>query len=179
NAVFFEQIGKVSATGVTLGCGQDAQGRPIFCPSTLVTREQMAAFIIRALGDFNPPTPAQQRFVDVPSGSAFYSFIEQMAVRGITLGCDTNGPLYCPTGNVTREQMAAFIIRALGQFNPPTPPQQRFTDVPPSNPFYAFIDQMAVLGITLGCDAQGTLYCPGNVVTREQMSAFLVRAFGL
>ncbi|MEP7273842.1 MAG: reprolysin-like metallopeptidase, partial [Acidobacteriota bacterium] len=33
NAVFFEQIGKVSATGITLGCGQDAQGRPIFCPS--------------------------------------------------------------------------------------------------------------------------------------------------
>ena len=75
--------------------------------------------------------------------------------------------------------MAAFLIRALGQFNPPTPAQQRFIDVSSSSPFYAFIDQMAVLGITLGCDAQGTIYCPGNVVTREQMAAFLVRAFGL
>ncbi len=179
NSAFFEHIGKMSASGVTAGCGQDLQGNPLYCPSQLVSREQMAAFIVRALGDFNPQVPGQQHFVDVPPSNVFFSFIDQMAVRGITLGCNANGPLYCPSGNVTREQMAAFIIRALGQFNPPTPAQQRFADVPSSNAFYAFIDRMAVLGITLGCDPQGTLYCPGGSVTREQMAAFLVRAFGL
>jgi hypothetical protein len=78
---------------------------------------------------------------------------------------------------VTREQMAAFIIRSLGEFNPPTPAQQRFLDVPPSNPFYNFIDRMAVLNITAGCG--GSNYCPTSAVTREQMAAFLVRAFNL
>jgi hypothetical protein len=75
--------------------------------------------------------------------------------------------------------MAAFIIRALGEINPPTPPNQRFNDVPPSNQFYNFIDRMAVLNITLGCSANPPLYCPSSVVSRLQMAAFLVRAFDL
>jgi hypothetical protein len=174
---FYTEIGKLSARGVTLGCGGGN-----YCPDASVTREQMAAFIIRALGMPNPPTPSQQRFADVPPSNPFYAFIEEMAIRGITLGCGTNGqgqPLYCPSSPVTREQMAAFIIRALGEFNPPTPQSQRFNDVPPSNIFYNFIDRMAVLQITLGCSVSPPLYCPSNSVTRGQMAAFLVRAFGL
>jgi hypothetical protein len=73
--------------------------------------------------------------------------------------------------------MAAFIIRALGEFDPPEPPMQRFLDVPPTNLFYRFIDRMAVLGITQGCG--GGNYCPTLGVTRAQMAAFLVRAFDL
>jgi hypothetical protein len=135
----------------------------------------MAAFIIRALGEFNPPTPATQRFVDVPPSNSFYAFIDQMAIRQITLGC---GPgMYCPRDVVTRDQMAALIIRGLGELNPPVPATQRYSDVPPTNPFYRFIDRMAVLGITQGCG--GSSYCPGMPVTRGQMAAFLVRAFDL
>jgi hypothetical protein len=54
---------------------------------------------------------------------------------------------------------------------------QRFLDVPPANPFYGFIDEMAVRQITLGCS--GGNYCPAAQVTRGQMAVFLVRAFGL
>src|ERR1041384_5984582 len=75
------------------------------------------------------------------------------------------------------EQMAPFIIPALGEFDPPAPPTQRFLDVPSSNVFYNFIDRMAVLNITLGCG--GGNYCPSQSVTRGQMAAFLVRAFDL
>jgi hypothetical protein len=75
--------------------------------------------------------------------------------------------------------MAAFILRGLGEFDPPTPGSQRFTDVPPSNVFYNFIDRLAVLQITLGCTADHTQYCPSSPVTRAQMAAFLVRAFDL
>lgn len=168
--LFYTEISKIYARGITVGCTGTT-----FCPDDPVTREQMAAFIIRALGDFNPPTPAQQRFGDVPPANSFYAFIDEMAVRQITVGC--GGGNYCPASPVTREQMAAFIIRALGEFNPPPPASQRFLDVPPSNPFYDFIDRMAVLNITLGCG--GGSYCPGQSVTRAQMAAFLVRAFNL
>jgi hypothetical protein len=171
---FYTEIGKLSARGITLGCGGGN-----YCPDAAVTREQMAAFIIRALHEpgYIPPTPMTQRFVDVPPSNTFYAHIEEMAVRQITLGCGGNN--YCPTTAVTREQMAAFIIRALHEpgYIPPTPMTQRFADVPPSNPFYAHIDEMAVLMITLGCG--GDNYCPTASVTRAQMAAFLVRAFNL
>ena len=170
NHPFYNEIGKLSARGVTLGC--DANN---YCPDQIVTRDQIAAFIIRGLGNFNPPTPSFQRYVDVPPSNPFYAFIEQMAVRQITLSC--GGGNYCPRQAVTRDQMAAFIMRALGEFNPPLPASQRYLDVPPSNPFYRFIDRMAVLGITQGCG--GRNYCPSQAVTRGQMAAFLVRAFNL
>ena len=176
DSVFYEFIGKVSAAGITVGCSPDGM---LFCPDQVVTREQMAAFIIRALGEFNPPLPVHQRFADVAPTSVFYSFIDQMAERRITVGCDSQGTNYCPGQAVTREQMSAFMIRALGEFNPPIPAQQRFLDVPSKNTFFAFIDQMAFRKITLGCNPLGTAYCPTSAVTREQMAAFLVRAFGL
>jgi hypothetical protein len=167
---FYTEIGKLSSRGVTLGCGGGN-----YCPDQAVTREQMAAFIIKGLGVFNPPVPAQQRFLDVPETSPFYGFIEEMAIRQITLGC--GGGNYCPAEPVLREQMAAFIIKGIGEFNPPVPAQQRFMDVGPTNGFYRFIDRMAVLGITQGCG--GGNYCPTQAVTRGQMAVFLVRAFNL
>jgi len=168
--LFYTEISKIYARGITVGCGGGN-----YCPQQAVTREEMAAFVIRALGDFNPPPPAQQRFLDVPPSNSFYAFIDEMAARQITVGCGAGN--YCPASPVTREQMAAFIIRALGEFNPPTPASQRFLDVPASNQFYNFIDRMAVLNITLGCG--GGNYCPAQPVTRGEMAAFLVRAFNL
>jgi|GEM_PF-957188 len=174
---FYSFIGKLSALGITSGCGAGN-----FCPEANVTREQMAAFIIKAKGIFNPPTNVPQRFLDVPKflnndpnqPNPFYGFIDQMGALGITSGC--GGGNYCPQANVTREQMAAFIIKALGIFNPPPPAQPRFLDVPADNQFYAFIEQMAVRGITVGCG--GGNYCPKDNVTRGQMAVFLVKAFG-
>jgi hypothetical protein len=169
---FYAVIGKLSARNVTAGCGGGN-----YCPDQVVTREQMAAFIIRALGEFNPPTPPSQRFTDVLASSPFYSYIDRLAVLNITAGC--GGGNYCPSAVVTREQMAAFLIRALGEFSPPLPPSQRFNDVVATNPFYNYIDRLAVLNITAGCSASPPLYCPADAVTRAQMAAFLVRAFNL
>lgn len=174
NDSFYTDIGKLSARGVTLGCGNGN-----FCPADPVTREQMAAFIVRAKGEFNPPTPPSQRFNDVPPSNLFYNFIDRLADLQITLGCTPDHLMYCPADPVKRDQMAAFLLRGLGEFNPPTPPSQRFSDVPPSNVFYNFIDRLAVLQITLGCTPDHLMYCPNDSVTRAQMAAFLVRAFNL
>jgi hypothetical protein len=169
---FYTEIGKLSARGITVGCGGGN-----YCPNDPVTRDQMAAFIMRALGEFSPPAPTSQRFPDVPPANVFYNFVDRMAVLGITVGC--GGGNYCPASPVLREQMAAFIMRGLGEFSPPIPGMQRFTDVPPANVFYNFIDRMAVLNITLGCTPNHLFYCPTDAVTRAQMAAFLVRAYNL
>jgi hypothetical protein len=170
--IFYEFIGRLAARGVTLGCASGT-----YCPLSTVSHGEMSAFVIRALGMTSPPAPPSQRFADVPSSYVFYSFIEQMGARGIWTGCP--GGNYCPTSPVLREQMAAIMIRGRGEFNPPTPGTQRFTDVSPTNQYYNFIDRMAVLGITLGCIASPPQYCPTSSVTRGEMAAFLVKAFNL
>jgi CSLREA domain-containing protein len=180
NHPFYSFIGKLSARAVTLGCGNGN-----YCPDANVTREQMAIFIERALGVFTPPTPSGQTFQDVPPGLLGYPFIEDFVTRGITLGCAAGPPrLYCPTGNVTRDQMAIFIERALGVFTPPPgPATATFGDVPNSGATdfsYEFIEDFVLRGITQGCAAgPPRLYCPTAPVTRGQMAVFLVRAFGL
>lgn len=171
---FYTAIGQLAARGITSGCGSGN-----YCPNNPVTREQMSAFIVRSKGEFNPPTPPSQRFNDVPPANVFYNFIDRLAVLQITLGCTPDHLLYCPADPVRRDSMAAFILRGLGEFSPPTPPAQRFTDVPPGNVFYNFIDRMWVLNITQGCTPDHLQYCPADNVTRAQMAAFLVRAFNL
>jgi len=167
---FYLEIGKISALGITVGCGGDN-----FCPESRVAREQMAPFLVRALGEFNPPVPAMQRFDDVPPSSVYYNFIDRLAVLGITQGCSATS--YCPSVTVNRDQMSIFLLRALGEFNPPTPATQRFVDVPPTHPQYNFIDRLAALGISQGCNANPPMFCPGMPVTRAMMAAFIVRAF--
>jgi CSLREA domain-containing protein len=177
---FYEFIGKLAARGVTLGCGNGN-----YCPDANVTREQMAIFIERALGVFTPPTPSGQTFQDVPPSLTGYPFIEDFVARGITQGCQAGPPrLYCPTANVTREQVAIFIERALGVFTPPPGPgTPTFADVPNSGATdfsYEFIEDLYRRGITQGCAAgPPRLYCPTAPVTRAQMAVFLVRAFNL
>jgi hypothetical protein len=51
---------------------------------------------------------------------------------------------------------------------------ESFTDVPTSQQFYRFIENIFHNGITGGCG--DGIYCPTNPVTRAQMSVFLLKA---
>jgi len=54
-------------------------------------------------------------FRDVPRDSTFAADIAWIAAAGITRGCNPPAnDLFCPTDVVTRQQMAAFLARALG-----------------------------------------------------------------
>jgi hypothetical protein len=108
-SIFESEIERLAAAGITRGCNPPENDR--FCPDDLVTREQMAAFLVRAMGY----TDAGNRdmFVD-DNGSVFETDISRLAVAGVTLGC--NPPVndrFCPAQSVTRGQMAAFLNRAL------------------------------------------------------------------
>jgi hypothetical protein len=108
-SVFESDIERLAAAGITLGCNPPHNDR--YCPSGVVTRAQMAAFLVRAL-DLPAGTP--DVFVD-DDGLVFEADIEALAEAGVTRGC--NPPLndrYCPDTAVTRAQMAAFLVRALG-----------------------------------------------------------------
>ena len=157
---FLADIQWLVAAGITNGCGGGA-----FCPTAAVTREQMASFLKRALG---LPPPTADYFSDDWS-SGHQDDINRVAERGITNGC--GGGLYCPGQVVTRDQMASFLVRALGL--PATGHDYFWDDA--GSPHEADINRLAAAGVTTGCG--NGQYCPGSSVTREQMAAFLHRAF--
>jgi hypothetical protein len=71
--------------------------------------------------------------------------------------------------------LASVAVYYQLQVSPPG--SQIFGDVPPSNPFYQYIEALAASGITGGCG--GGNYCPNSPVTRGQMAVFLAKALGL
>ena len=113
-------------------------------------------------------------FPDVPTSQQFYAFIENLFHNEITGGC--GGGNYCPANSVTRAQMAVFLMKAkLGAAEMPPPATGTvFADVPASNPFAPWIEQLAHFGVTGGCG--GGNYCPNNPVTRAQMAVFLLKS---
>jgi len=60
------------------------------------------------------PPPATPTFTDVPTGHLFFPYVEALAASGITGGCNSAPPQYCPSSPLTRGQMAVFLAKALG-----------------------------------------------------------------
>jgi hypothetical protein len=173
-------IERYKSAGLTTGCAWVPGG---YCPGDLVTREQMAVFIMRAknCGGYTPVPVTGPVFSDVPASHWAAGFIRDFANQGITTGCAWVPGGYCPGDLVTREQMAVFLIRAThgGTYSPPAVTAPVFTDVPASHWAATFIKQFHDEGITTGCSWVPGGYCPGDFVTREQMAVFIGRAFKL
>ena len=169
NSVFENSIDWLALSGITRGCNPPVNDQ--FCPAQSVTRGQMAAFLVRALG---LTETLDNPFVD-DDGSIFEADIQRLAAAGITRGC--NPPAndhFCPDDTVTRGQMAAFIVRALGYTDHGE--GDLFVD-DDGSVFEADIDRLATAGVTLGCNPpENDRFCPHDEVTRGQMAAFLDRA---
>ena len=178
--IFHASVEKLIRNGVTAGCGGGN-----YCRNDSVTRAQMAVFLLKSkLGSgYVPPNCTGAVFDDVPcTGGIFDAWIEDLASRGITGGCNVSPPLYCPGSPVTREQMSAFLLKTdLGSgYQPPNCTGTVFDDVPCTGGIFdPWIEDLASRGITAGCSVSPPLYCPGNANTRGQMSAFLVNTFSL
>lgn len=161
-------IEALAVAGVTHGC---ALGR--FCPDRTITREQMAAFVVRAIPQ---PRATRDWFVD-DDGSIHEPSIDRLREGGITRGC--NPPRftrYCPGSPVTRGQLAVFLTEALD-----LPPSGRdaFAD-DDGHQFEQAIQALRAAGITLGCNPpSNTRFCPDQAVSRAQMATFLARALAL
>lgn len=78
-------------------------------------RHRWAIALLAAVFAIPAVALAAGRFSDVPASSPFFDDIEWVADAGVTLGCG-DGTEYCPTDNVTRQQMAAFMHRLAKYF---------------------------------------------------------------
>ena len=179
-----DYINALAARGITTGCGNND-----FCPYDSVTREEMAAFIVRALEGEPPATycSAGSPFSDVASDSTWCKYVKRLYELGITIGCGSGN--FCPDTAVSRDQMAAFLIRAFygedftctggvaGAAVACATTTPYFNDVPSvtADQFFPYIQKLYELGITVGCGNNN--YCPAESVSREYMAVFLDRAF--
>ena len=164
----------IAALGITLGCNPPDNDE--YCPAQDVTRAEMAAFLIRALGEEGNLGPYQAIFPDVPQGQWYTPYVERLANLGITEGYPDG--TYKPTGIVSRAEMAAFLVRAF----PPIvldPPTGLFTDVPATEWYAASAEDLYDRAVTKGCSANPLKYCPTDPVKRDQMASFLARILGL
>jgi len=89
--------------------------------------------------------------------------------------------MYCPYRPVTRGEMTVFVLGSrslLAQDGHCCPPPDLcetngpiFTDVPCTNPYVDFIEEMARMCILSGCSA--TTFCPSDTITRAEMAVYL------
>ena len=126
--------------------------------------------------EYAPPAPPTVTFGDVPVDYWAWKYIESIYAAGITGGCSTSPMNYCPTDTVTRAQMAIFLLRGIhgGNYTPPAATGAVFGDVPADHWAGSWIEELSAEGITSGC-GNGN-YCPDAVITRAEMSIFLLRA---
>jgi S-layer homology domain len=121
----------------------------------VTTREEMTLTLAQALNLPQPPAcvPGAEMFNDVPASSPFCPFIEELARLGISGGC--GGGNYCPGDPVTRQQMAAFVVKALLAGN------LKFTNLTMKNGWVGNCNGGGVPQVALGLD--GTVHLRGEM----------------
>ena len=136
-----------------------------------------------------PPTatPCALTFGDVHPPDYFYTPVQYLACHGAISGYADG--TFRPFNNTTRAQMVKIVVLGFGKpILTPAGGADSFTDVPPANPFYGYVETAAaatiVGGYTCGgpgepCDAQHRPYFrPYAAVTRGQLSKIAVVAAG-
>ncbi|MFP3913438.1 MAG: DUF4397 domain-containing protein [Actinomycetota bacterium] len=162
-------IDLIERIDVTRGCNPPDNTE--YCPERDVTRGEMAAFLVRALG---LPASSTDAFGD-DDGSIFEDDINALAAAGIARGNEDG--TYGPADPVTRGEMAAFLNRALVQGT--ASDADPFTD-DDGSVFEGDIEAIATAGITVGCNPpDNDRYCPEREVTRGEMATFLARSLGI
>ncbi len=161
----------------------------LYRPDWEITRDQVAVSIARSmvtptgeagLADYEPPE--SPTFPDVPSDFWAYTHIEYCVENGVVEGYEDG--TYHPEYEVTRDQMAVYIARALvaptgeaalADYVPADP--RDFPDVASDFWAYTHIEYCVENGVVQGYE--DGYYHPEIVVTRDQMAVYVARAFGL
>ena len=162
-------------SGLTGGCSADPL---LYCPEDAVTRAEMSVFLLKGMnaGTYSPPAPDDSHpFSDI-NGHWAEGWMEELYDVGLTSGYPDG--TYRPQNQVTRAEMAVFLLRAKhgAEYSPPAASGSAFSDVA-GHWAEDWIEQLADEGITGGYP-DGT-YRPNSLVTRAEMAVFLVRTFNI
>ncbi|MBF0371147.1 MAG: VCBS repeat-containing protein [Magnetococcales bacterium] len=176
-----DDIAVLADNGITRGCDSEN-----YCPDRELQRAEMAIFLLRGVhgADFTPSAATGALFDDVSTDHWAGHFIEELAGLGIANGCDVDQ--FCPSREVTRGEMAIFLLRSLhgGSYTPPSPTGQVFGDINADYWAAAFIEQLAADGLSESTldnvrSCESNYFCPSLPINRAEMAVWLVRAFEL
>ncbi|RPF42904.1 S-layer family protein [Thermodesulfitimonas autotrophica] len=94
-----------AARGITKGVSATS-----FAPERAVTRAEFAALMLNALG-ISPTKPVEPTFRDVAPDKWYFSVVETAYQQGLVSGVGAGR--FDPERRITREEMAALLLRAL------------------------------------------------------------------
>lgn len=132
-----------------------------------------AAVVASAVAPVGITSVAAAGFSDVPNGAWYAEAVNELASAGVFGG--VGGNKFNPTGNVTNAQAYAALAKAL-QLDEANAPESPFSDAKGHWAENA-INALYEAGIIAG-DASGKVN-PDKNVTREQLTAMLIRALGI
>jgi hypothetical protein len=117
------------------------------------------------------PGPCGMRFSDLPDTHWAYQHIAYIYCRGVISGYADG--TFRPDAGSTRGQFAKMLVLAMG-WSPYVPQYPSFSDVPPDNPFYQYVETAYAWGVITGY-ADGTFRPMANI-TRAQTAKMVVLA---
>ncbi len=162
---FYTYIRCLVCRGIISGYDCGGPGEP--CPGRYfrsfnnVTRGQTTKMAANSAGFFEPVPSTQQTFQDVPNTNPFWVYIERLASRGYINGYDCGGPgepcvpprnrpYFRWANDVTRGQLSKIVSNSAGYTDPIPQSQQTFQDVPHTDPFWVWIERIAMRGVISG-----------------------------
>jgi len=124
-----------------------------------------------------------ESFADVSVEDWAWRDIEILFAAGLTDGYPTDPVTFGPDREVTRAEMAKFILQAIHgeDYEPDLEEEDKgvFEDVDYENEdlwYLDWVDDLYAQGLTDGCNPTTLQYCPEESVTRAQMAKFLLIA---
>jgi uncharacterized protein YkwD len=155
---FYEPVGSLYCSGAIQGYADNT-----FRPYNPTTRAQLSKIIVLAEG-FPLDTTGGPHFSDVPSGSAFYAYVETAFRHGLVTGYSDGR--FRPNDLVTRGQLTKVVVVANG-WPLVSPPVPTFRDVQPGSPYYTYVETAVTHAIVSGY-GDGTFRLGGSA-TRGQI----------
>jgi photosystem II stability/assembly factor-like uncharacterized protein len=159
---FYEPVEYLYCQGAISGYADNT-----FRPYNSATRGQITKIVAIAEG-WPDDTTGGPHFNDVPENNPFYPYIETAYNRGVISGYSDGSFRW--GNNVTRGQLTKIVVQA-EEWNIDTTGGPHFTDVPPADPFYSWIETAYNRGIISGYSDR--TFRPGNSATRGQISKII------
>ena len=166
-----------------------ASDESMFYPDEPVTREEAAAFVIRAV-EGEPQVDYCKEdsfFTDVSPDAWSCNYVKRLYELGLINGCLTSVKEagFCPETLMTREQIAALIVKTIDG-DPEVATCEAgspYSDIAPERWSCSHIKRFNELGIDTGYDAhnlkvyiEGMKFYPEVPATRAETATYLIRA---
>lgn len=161
-----ESIRRATQLGLFQGVSENTFGR-----GQAISRAAFVTVLVR-LFDWETVTPERATFSDVEKGKWYYDAVETAVEHGAVAA---SGKTFRPTDPLTRSDMAAMIMRALGYTSlagTVSSYASPFTDVAVNKGFITMAYDMGIVG-GIG-DGK---FDPNGTATREQAATIIVRVY--